>query len=243
MRTKLRVTDSPVPGLAEFRSRFRRITSRWSRRPARYDFEKGKWSYLHGEELFGGWWYYYLYAMAVKMPVGTLFLIALAKLPAGAKTISGRRRSSSRPRDDSSQKNESFKHPSCILHSPGSFADELVVLTPALLVLLLVSSQTGFNRYLRYVLPAFPFLFIWVSQIAKFFPCILRAGTEASRKMSWAKMRLCAPLVPEQRLMRGSPSASSRTACRILTSRPAGRQTEPRISLMPISIGAKICWN
>lgn len=40
--------------------------------------------------------------------------------------------------------------------------DEGVLLAPAVLVL--VSSQTGFNHHLRYVLPAFPFAFIWIGK-------------------------------------------------------------------------------
>lgn len=101
------------------------------------DFEKGKWSYLRGEQRFGGWWYYYLYAMAVKLPLGTLLLVPVAiglTFTRGAGTAGWR--------------------------------DELVLLIPAVTVLVLVSSQLGFNRYLRYVLPALPFLFIWISQAA-----------------------------------------------------------------------------
>jgi hypothetical protein len=45
--------------------------------------------------------------------------------------------------------------------------DDLVILAPAVVVLTLVSSQTGINRYLRYVLPIFPFLFVWMSQTAQ----------------------------------------------------------------------------
>ncbi|WP_261343600.1 hypothetical protein [Gimesia panareensis] len=30
-----------------------------------------------------------------------------------------------------------------------------------------MSSQTGFSRYLRYVLPCFPFAFIWISMVAR----------------------------------------------------------------------------
>ena len=36
------------------------------------------WSYLNGEWRFGGWWYYYLYALAIKEPLGTWLLVALA---------------------------------------------------------------------------------------------------------------------------------------------------------------------
>ncbi len=39
------------------------------------------------------------------------------------------------------------------------------LLIPALLVFALVSSQTGFSHHLRYVLPAFPFVFIWMGSL------------------------------------------------------------------------------
>jgi len=44
------------------------------------DFEQGMWSYLRGKWRFGGWWYYYLYALAVKVPLGTWSLATLAFL-------------------------------------------------------------------------------------------------------------------------------------------------------------------
>jgi hypothetical protein len=112
----------------------------------KYDFEKGKWSYLRGEQKFGGWWYYYLYAMAVKMPVGMLALIGLAfvsRLPGFVRWAAA--------------------------DSPRRFAPRrsaIIVLTPAVVVLVLISSQTGFSRYLRYALPAFPFLFVFASSLA-----------------------------------------------------------------------------
>ena len=107
----------------------------------RYDFEVGKWSYLRGEHKLGGWWYYYLYALAIKTPLGTLILIGFA----GFIMIVRR-------------------------EYTVNFRDEMVLLIPAILVLAFVSSQTGFNRYLRYVLPAVPFLFIFASRVAKAFP-------------------------------------------------------------------------
>jgi hypothetical protein len=42
-----------------------------------------------------------------------------------------------------------------------------VLLAHAGAILVLVSSQTGFNHHLRYVLPAFPFAFVWISQAAR----------------------------------------------------------------------------
>jgi hypothetical protein len=44
--------------------------------------------------------------------------------------------------------------------------DELALLAPAVVVLLLVSSQTGFSRHLRYVLPALPYVFVWMGAAA-----------------------------------------------------------------------------
>lgn len=118
----------------------------------RYDFEVGKWSYLRGEQKFGGWWYYYLYAMAVKMPVGTLLLTALVPLLAAVRTI----------RRFAERATQPGRHP----RRASAILDCVVVLAPAVTVVVLVSSQTGFSRYLRYVLPAFPFLYVWISQLA-----------------------------------------------------------------------------
>ena len=44
----------------------------------KWEYERGHPSFLRGVKRNGGWWYYYLYAMLVKMPVGTLLLIAVA---------------------------------------------------------------------------------------------------------------------------------------------------------------------
>jgi hypothetical protein len=93
-------------------------------------------SYLRGEWRLGGWWYYYLYGLAIKVPVGTWLLVLLAAL----LTVCPPR------------------------HSAG-WGNEFVLLAPVLLVLTLVSSQTGFNHHSRYVLPIFPFAYIWVSKV------------------------------------------------------------------------------
>lgn len=103
------------------------------------DFEEGKWSYLLGEHRFGGWWYYYVYALIIKVPVGywVLFLLACF-FSIKVKNIT-------------------------------SYRDELFLILPAVIILILVSSQTGFTKYLRYALPCFPFIFIWMSKIAQIF--------------------------------------------------------------------------
>lgn len=107
----------------------------------KYEYEGRYWSYLRGEHRYGGWWYYYLYAMLVKIPLGTWALLLLA---IGA----------------------SFRDRS---RSTGKRLGELLVVVPAITVIALVSSQTGFNHHLRYVLPAFPFLFVFASQAVSVF--------------------------------------------------------------------------
>jgi hypothetical protein len=88
----------------------------------------------------GGWWYYYLYALAIKVPLGTWILVFLA-IGVG---LFGR-------------------------EYAASWRDELVLLAPIAVILTLVSSQTGFNHHMRYVLPIFPFAFIWMSKVARAF--------------------------------------------------------------------------
>jgi len=104
------------------------------------DFEiKAEPSFLAGEWKSGGWWHYYLFALAIKVPVGLLCLFTwslalfLVRRPAFA-----------------------------------SFADELTIWLPAGALLLLVSSQTGFSHHMRYVLPMFPFAIVAVAKLGYF---------------------------------------------------------------------------
>jgi 4-amino-4-deoxy-L-arabinose transferase-like glycosyltransferase len=94
------------------------------------DFEQGQQSYLRGQWRDHGWWYYYLYALAVKTPVGMLLIAGLSM------GILMRFRLTQ------------------------AHATSLVLVVPPLAVLFLVSSQTGFNKHLRYVLPVLPFAFV-----------------------------------------------------------------------------------
>ena len=100
------------------------------------DFERGRWSYLCGEQKKGGWWYYYLFAFLVKSPIGTLTLFALATVLA-----------------------------LCSSTFRSGWRNEFLLWGPALVVFVLVSSQTGFSRYLRYALPVLPFACIHASRI------------------------------------------------------------------------------
>lgn len=106
----------------------------------RLDFEKGIDSYLGGEWRHGGWWYYYLYGLAIKVPLGTWILLLIAT----GITVVG------------------------MLRRTINWRAEVVLFTPAVIVFTLVSSQTGFNHHLRYVLPIFPFVFVATSKVAAF---------------------------------------------------------------------------
>jgi hypothetical protein len=113
------------------------------------DFEETKRSFLWGQWKQGGWWYYYLAAALLKVPLGTWVLGAMAvgcTLPASGGRGYG-----------------------------AGWRSEWTLLLPALAVLVLVSSQTGFSRYFRYVLPCFPFVYIWISKV----------GCSVQRKDRW----------------------------------------------------------
>ncbi len=101
-------------------------------------------SYLRGQFQKQGWWYYYLYALLVKTPLGTMGFLIL--------TICCR-----------------FGR---IFPKPA-FRDELVLLAPAIFVLAVVSSKTGFSHHLRYLFPCIPLMFVWIGQVAQ----VLRLNT------------------------------------------------------------------
>lgn len=103
-----------------------------------YDVDTMKFAkYLRGEVRNGqdGWWYYYLYCLLVKTPLGTLLL-------GGLSVIAARRRS-----------------------CRSDLVSEATLAFPPLTILVLVSSQTGLNSHLRYVLPVFPFAFTWAGRL------------------------------------------------------------------------------
>jgi len=104
----------------------------------KWDFERGFWSYLRGEWRMGGWWHYYLYGLTIKVPLGTWLLLLTGLLVC-------------------------LRRPSYA----ANWRDELLLLAPMAIVLVLVSSQTGFNHHLRYVLPILPFAFIWAGKVGQ----------------------------------------------------------------------------
>jgi 4-amino-4-deoxy-L-arabinose transferase-like glycosyltransferase len=87
--------------------------------------------YLDGVVSPKSWWYYYLFALAYKVPEGTWALFILALLV----TAASRR-------------------------ARAAWFDEIALLVVPLILLFVISVFTNINLGLRYVLPIFPYLFI-----------------------------------------------------------------------------------
>ena len=107
----------------------------------KWEFERGMQCYLLGEWKFRGWWYFYLVAMAVKFPIGYIVLMAIGSVSMVASYV---RRQANR----------------------GEWLIPLV----AGLFIAQVSSQIGFTHHLRYVLPAFGFLYIMAARTVTILP-------------------------------------------------------------------------
>jgi hypothetical protein len=122
------------------------------------DFEHyGRPSYLRGEWRDTGWWCYYLYACAIKVPLGLWLLGLLALLLSLWERLA-----------EGAFAARHTATPSDTQHPAPSFRDEFILLFPALVIFAAVSSKTGFSEHMRYVLPSFPFFFIWISQLGRF---------------------------------------------------------------------------
>ena len=98
----------------------------------RRDFERGStdvaWqSYLFGQWRQGGWWYFYLVGLFVKTPLVVWCLLAISLVSLSFCRLDRTRR-----------------------------LGILCLVIPALLVLGLLSFNTGMNRYVRYALPIVP---------------------------------------------------------------------------------------
>lgn len=126
------------------------------------DFEHyGRQSYMRGEWRDRGWWYYYLYAVAIKVPLGLWVLGAMAMLRHLAN------------------------------HLPGNRRDIFILLAPPMVVFVVASLKTGFSEHMRYILPCFPFAFIW---IGGFYSKLVDNESRAS--LSYRGIAGCVPCNP-----------------------------------------------
>jgi hypothetical protein len=116
----------------------------------RRDFEDfGRPSYLRGSWNIRGWSYYYAYAVLVKLPCGTLLLAALVVANVVVGVFSNRSKVAKATLPQS------------------LFRDELILMAPAIVIFVAVSFETGLNEHLRYVLPAFPYVFVYLSRVCR----------------------------------------------------------------------------
>lgn len=106
-------------------------------------------SYLRGEWKHGGWWYYYIYGLAVKTPHSSQAALVLSIF--GLFVLRKRGSLTKNPIDPT----RSITNPRVLT------LDIAVLFAPALLVLVLVSSQLQFNHHVRYVLPVLGFTYVF----------------------------------------------------------------------------------
>lgn len=102
----------------------------------------GKPSYLRGQWSNHGWWYYYVYGLAVKMPHGSQAVVMLAVLAVFGGVLS---------------KIQPTSSSLCVL------------LATPVMVLVLVSWQRDFNHHVRYALPMVGFLYVFAGGAALWF--------------------------------------------------------------------------
>ncbi|SFI64882.1 ArnT family glycosyltransferase [Planctomicrobium piriforme] len=121
------------------------------------DFEHyGQPSYLRGEWKQGGWWYYYLYGLAVKTPHGSQAILLLSFVTLAVYWHRSR----------STPGGEARFIPSASHVRPR---DLLALSLAPLTLLVLVSSQLEFNHHVRYVLPVLGFAYVFAGVTAFWF--------------------------------------------------------------------------
>jgi hypothetical protein len=118
------------------------------------DARSGTPSYLRGRFSSHGFWNYYLVASLIKVPLGTLALLALAAWLA----VTGR------------------------VRAPGA---EAFLLVPVAFLLAYLSFAFELQIGLRYLLPAFPFLFVFAGRVGAWRPPASAFGALACLLAAW----------------------------------------------------------
>ena len=98
-----------------------------------WDFERGLRSYLRGSWQERGWWYYYLYAAGIKVPLGTWALVAFS----AANLL---------------RRSRSVEWKAWLFPALGTVA-----------VVVLLSLHSGFSHHFRYALPALGPLYVFAA--------------------------------------------------------------------------------
>ena len=122
--------------------------------------------YLRGEWRRGqGWWYYYLYALLVKTPLGTLALALLALAGLVGKLVArGRAWKLARAPADDEGSGPSTR---AVSRETPDLVDWLTLALPTLVLLSLLSANTELNKHSRYILQIYPFLFVLLGILAR----------------------------------------------------------------------------
>jgi glutamine amidotransferase-like uncharacterized protein/4-amino-4-deoxy-L-arabinose transferase-like glycosyltransferase len=104
------------------------------------DFERSWDSYLNGEWKKGGWWYYYLYGMFYKTPETMLLLFLISLFL-------------------------------LLFYSKYRLPvnESILLVLPCIFIIGLCSLQSNMSVHYRYVIPAFPFIYIFTSRIGLLF--------------------------------------------------------------------------
>jgi hypothetical protein len=95
-------------------------------------------SYLRGEWRKTGWWYYYLYGLGVKVPVGTLCLVILAMISSPGMLKNA---------------------------NPDHVTGWATLWIPGLVVIVMISCQPTLFHHFRYVLPLFGPMFVFAATV------------------------------------------------------------------------------
>ncbi len=131
--------------------------------------EFGMRSYLRGTWKERGWWYYYLYGLAIKVPLGT-WLLGLAGSLVWLRALwrggSGAEGASLEPASAASDSGRA-----------AGWLAAAVLVAPSVALLGLVSSQTGYNHHVRYAMPVLGFGFVWAARIAETLPGAVTAAS------------------------------------------------------------------
>ncbi len=113
----------------------------------RWDFDRPRRSYRSGVWSDHGWWDYYLFGWAMKLPIASGLLILAGMI-------------------------------SLLFQRQVSVTDRLCLFIPAMLLFLLITSQTGLSKHLRYGLPILPFALIAAG-------CLLASQQRWIRRVAW----------------------------------------------------------
>jgi hypothetical protein len=142
---------------------------------SRSALEYGIRSYLRGTWQSRGWWYYYLYGLAIKVPLGS-WLLGMAGTWFWGRALLWRWNRDVTASLDVPLGGRSRGEPA------AGLAAAVLLLPPAALFAL-VSSQTGFNHHVRYAMPVLGFGFVWAARVLECLPPGERSAAGWSRQV------------------------------------------------------------